>query len=372
MNRSGGRPERAEKRGSGSRSERRSTRRVARRRKRVAKLFVAAVPAVVVMAGVVALLIVLGGRADELTAAAGETTTTSSPSSGQTQAVLVVIEQDGEIPALVLLARRADGGIALGLPGKTLVRTDDGFPTVGDLYLSDKTDTMVTALTADLGVDLAGVAGIGWITLLGILEKSGSPESWPPSLGDDGDGALKAAEAFLTVAELTASSGAAAWERAQISGNVTALRKFVGDVSQEIGAGSWAASALPGTAKEGLDYDVWEPDIAAARQLMEGRSSGADPGDITLEVQNGSGQLNAAEAAGEMLLSLGHKMLPFQNAEGFPDVTETTILAAPDCLEEAEKVRDRLGVGTVLRDDSLLSRHIRVIVGKDFVPSTTS
>ena len=136
-------------------------------------------------------------------------------------------------------------------------------------------------------------------------------------------------------------------------------------------AGSWAAAVLPGEFKENLDAKWYEPDTAAAKALLKTGAASAGAGDITLEIQNGSGALDAAQSAGAVLESLGYKMLPFDNAEGFPDVATTTIAAAPDALTAAAKVEQKLGVGAVSADDSLASGHVRVIVGKDFSPSTT-
>ena len=52
----------------------------------------------------------------------------------------------------------------------------------------------------------------------------------------------------------------------------------------------------------------------------------------------------------------------------FPNLEKTTITAAPDSLAEAVKIKQSLGVGVIGQDESLASRHIRVIVGKDFTP----
>jgi hypothetical protein len=367
--------DRSEGGGYGHRIERRSTRRVARRRKRVKRLCVAVLPAIVVIAGVVALLIILGGRAEDSSAATSGTTTSTVGATGQAQSasIIVAIEQEGTVPALVLLTRTVDGGIAIGLPGLTLVRTaEEGFPTAGDLYLHEKTDALTAGLNRDLGTDLKTAARISWVGLLKALEQAGSTETWPTSLDSDAVGAIEAAGAFLSMAGLSASaSGSGAWERMEVSGDAPALRTFVTEVAKGISAGSWSRVALPGRVVESVDSKYYEADTAAAKSLLKGDAASVGTGDITLEIQNGSGALDAAQSAGAMLESLGYKMLPFQNAEDFPNVNITTISAPPDALVEAEKVRGQLGVGMVSEDDSLASGHVRVVVGKDFTPSTT-
>jgi hypothetical protein len=287
--------------------------------------------------------------------------------------MIVAIEQEGAAPALVLLTRTAHGGIAVGLPGLTLVRTtEEGFSTAGDLYLHEKTDALTAGLNRDLGIDLKTAACISWTGLLKALEQAGSADTWASSLGSDAVGAIEAAGAFLSMAGLSASpSGSGAWEQMEVSGDASALRTFVTEVAEEISAGSWSRAALPGRVVESVDSKYYEPDTAAAKSLLKGGAASVGAGDITLEIQNGSGTLDAAQVAGAMLESLGYKMLPFQNAEDFPNVNKTAISAPSDSLVEAEKVKGQLGVGMVVEDDSLVSGHLRVVVGKDFTPSTT-
>lgn len=334
----------------------------------------AVVPAIVVVIGVVAVLIILGGRAEDPGVLVPGTTTSTEGASGQGQgaSIVVAIEQEGAVPALVLLARTANGGIALGLPGLALVKTtDEGFPTAGDLYVHQKTEALVVGLNRDLGTDLKSVAAISWAGLLKGLEQAGSVETWPVSLDSGVGGALEAAGAFLSMAGLSASpSGSGAWEQMEFSGDASALRTFVGEVAEDIAAGAWNMAALPGVFKEDLESKWYAPDTAAARELLKGGVAAAE-GEIALEIQNGSGMLDAAQSAGTVLESLGYRMLPFQNAEGFPDVAKTVITTAPDALAAAEKVREQLGVGTVSEDDSLAAGHIKVVVGKDYTPSTT-
>jgi hypothetical protein len=321
----------------------------------------------------VVVLIILGGKAEDSGAASPETTTTLAASLPSTAtSVLVAIEQDGAIPALVVLSRTADGGVALGMPGLTLVKTsDEGFPTAGDLYSHDKTEELVTGLDRDMGTDLKSAAGISWAGLLKSLGQAGSTQTWSASLDSDPAGAVTAAGALLAMVGLAGSStGSGAWDQLDIGGDASGLRSFVKGVAAGVTAGSWAAAVLPGEFKENLEAKWYEPDTAAAKALLK---SGAASGtvDITLEIQNGSGALDAAQSAGALLESLGYKMLPFENADDFPNVEKTTIAAAPDALAAAAKVKEKLGVGMVRTDDSLASGHIRVIVGKDFTPSTS-
>ena len=359
--------------GKGRRIERRSVRHAARRRRRRRSLLIAAAPLLVVIAVAVTLLIVFGGRSSGSEGPASQTTvppsaTTETAGGTGTSSILIAIEEDGAVPAMVLLSRTGQGGVALGMPGNTLVRTDEGFVGAGDLFLEDKRDPLRSGLDRDLGIDLGGVAGVSWSELLDALGKAGSTETWPPTIGNDVAGAIEAAGAVLALVRVAPeSAGAEALQNLEIDHDAAAVRSFVAEAGSGITDGTWGTAAIPGRPREGADGDYWEPDTAAAKEfLSKGVPAG---GTITLEVQNGSGVLDAAQAAGTILEPLGYDMLPYQNADSFPDLEKTTITAAPDSLAEAVKIKQSLGVGVVGQDESLASRHIRVIVGKDFAPA---
>lgn len=133
--------------------------------------------------------------------------------------------------------------------------------------------------------------------------------------------------------------------------------------------GGWNQVTLPGKAVEGLDFAYFEPDVAMAKILLGGKSS--NPA-ISLEVQNGSGLAGGAEKAIELLKPLGYTELPVRNADGFPDVQATRIIASSDTGAEALQVQTLLGVGTVEEDAGQAPGHIVVIVGKDFTPPISS
>jgi hypothetical protein len=89
-------------------------------------------------------------------------------------------------------------------------------------------------------------------------------------------------------------------------------------------------------------------------------------------VQNGSGVVGVAQQAGGMLEPLGYELLPFRNAEDFPDVRTTRIVSGPDASAAAEQVREVLGVGKIEEDGSLEPGRLIVVVGKDFIPPASS
>ncbi len=77
-----------------------------------------------------------------------------------------------------------------------------------------------------------------------------------------------------------------------------------------------------------------------------------------------------AEAATEVISILGLTMLEPKNAEQFPDVASTQILAAPDAVAQAERVRTLLKVGKVVEQKDLPAGRIVVIIGKDLAAAS--
>jgi hypothetical protein len=249
----------------------------------------------------------------------------------------------------------------------TLIKTAEGFKTLAQLYHAEQTEALLAGLNSDLDTVAEDLAGVRWGDLLAALEKAGSAESWPATIDGGPEGAQEAAGALLAIIAVSASTpGSEAWEGLNVSGRGEWLRSFVAAIAPGAAEGTWSAAVLPGKVTESIDLTFYEPDVASAKTLLGGNTENA--GAVTLEVQNGSGALDGAQAAGAILASLGYTMAPFVNADGFPDVAKTTIAAAPDVLAEARKVKDLLGVGTVREDGSLASGHIQVVLGKDFEP----
>ena len=120
---------------------------------------------------------------------------------------------------------------------------------------------------------------------------------------------------------------------------------------------------------EGVDFTYYEPDVEWAKVLLAGEDAGPA---VTLEVQNGSGALDAAEEAGRLLEWPRYVQLPFGNSPDFPDVRQTRIVTAPDVAVEAKRVRARLGVGRIEEDAGLAPGHILVVVGRDFIPPSVT
>jgi hypothetical protein len=349
--------------------ERRLTRQVARRRKTVSRLYRTAGPVIVLILLVVALLVFLGGPKS----GSGAETTLSTASAGTVGgSALLVIEQDGTVPALALFVPNSQRNVALAMPGTTLVKTATGFKTLGELHASDEDEALASALGEMLGEDVGAVAAVQWSHLVAAMSQTGSAAPPPAKLEATRDGAALAVDAVLVlVGARDTSGGATIWDQMELTGDAAAFRKAMNTMALSISGGAWSQAVLPGKPVEGLGFTYFEPDVEGTKALLAGESRGAA---LTLEVQNGSGVLGASERAAQLLEPLGYALLPFRNSPDFPDVKQTRIVAAPDDAAEAGHVGELLGVGKVEQDPSLDPGHIIVVVGADFTapPSTTT
>jgi hypothetical protein len=350
-----------------ARSERRTARRAARRRKAMTRLSVVAGPVVVLILVVVVLLVFLGGPKGDGGAGITSTTAVTGSSDGSS---LLVVEQEETTPALVLLLPVEGRGLALAMPGTTLVKTGTGFKTLAELHGLDQDEALEDALAEMLGVSPGPVASVQWPELRDALAQVGEAGSLPAELeSNPGDAALVAGAAVSLLGADTSTTGTRLWEQMEIGGDSSGFRDALGILSASIPSGEWEKAVLPGRPVEGVDFEFYEPEVQQAKALLAGEATGTA---ITLEVQNGSGVVGVAQRAADALASLGYTLLPFSNAEGFPDVKQTLITAGPDATAEAERVRQLLGVGKVERDDAVEPGHIIVIVGKDFVPALST
>ena len=354
---------RREASGHDSRSERRSTRRLARRRRTFSRLYLIVGPVVVLIAVAVALLVLLGGPNSDGVA---ETTLSTGSAEPVERSALLVVEREETTLALVLLLPEDRAGHALAMPGATLIKTATGFKTLAELHDSDQDEPMASALTEMLGVSIGAVASVQWSHLQAAMTQTGLVDSPSAELEAVENDAAQAAGAVTTLVGAGGpSAGAALWDQIELQGDASAFRSAVRAMARSIPAGAWTQAVLPGKLVEGVGFTYFEPDVERAMALLADK--GATP-EITVEVQNGSGVIGVAQEVGRLLEPLGYTLLPFRNSPDFPDVGQTRIVTAPDAAGEAERVRARLRVGNVEEDPDLGSGHMIIVVGKDFVP----
>jgi hypothetical protein len=106
-------------------------------------------------------------------------------------------------------------------------------------------------------------------------------------------------------------------------------------------------------------------DQPAADELVR-ELFGARP-TIPIVVQNGNGEPNIGEAVAELLLPEGFRIVLSQNADTFRHAETEIAATAAEHADEAERVRELLGVGRVVVSQvpSGLA-DITIVVGRDF------
>lgn len=347
-----------------SRSERRTYRRAARVRKSRAKLWLVVGPASAAIAAIVVLLTLMGGPETET-----RPTTTVAPAKVYAGGLLV-IENGDEVPAVVLLQAREGGGLVLSIPGLTLVNTpSEGFKTLADLYATDGDADLDVVLGDAFSARPAATASVEWSELQDGFAAAGMQELPSQAPISDEDEHEEVALAVLTSLAAGESGAKALWDAVPLEGDSSGFRDVVAEIASSVAEDEWTAAGLSGRLVESSGGEYLEPDVRHAKALLEGT---VDDLVFTLQVQNGSGVVGIAEQTVELLEPMGYTMLPVGNAEGFPDVEQTRITASPDAAAEARRVRSFLGVGIVAEDEALESGHLILVLGKDYVPPTTT
>lgn len=255
--------------GHGSRSERRTTRGKARRRKTIRRLYLVAGPVVVLVLVVAALLVFLGGPKSN---GGTETTLSTVPAEPVVGSALLVIEQEEMVPALVALLPQDQAGIALAMPGTTLVKTATGFRTLAELHVARQDGVLASALTEVLGVSIGAVASAQWSRLGAALAQAGPAGSPAAELGATKDDFALAADALMTLAGAMGSSdGVALWDQMELGGDASGFRTAMVAMATTISVGTWTQAVLPGKLVEGVGFIYFEPDVERVKALLVDR-----------------------------------------------------------------------------------------------------
>jgi hypothetical protein len=289
----------------------------------------------------------------------------SGPESGSTETVLLRVVQDGETVVAAVVSAGAEPSLLMGLPGDVLIRASSGFaPLHTFLDASDDEEanfeSAAEGIEAILGVKPVSNAEVQWSDLRDLALQTeagaGSPEAL--AYGD----ASAAAAVVIALEAVLDPDGEEKGEVSLDDLSFTGDRDVVRDSLRGLGPGAKVAGALPGRQVEGLGFAYYEPDLAAIRAMLGGKSPESA---VSVEVQNGSGVVGAAQKISDAIAPLGYTLLPPKNAEGFPDVATTQLFAAPDAVAQADRLRGILGLGTVVEQESLAPGTVVIVVGKD-------
>jgi hypothetical protein len=199
----------------------------------------------------------------------GPATTTAiagTPASTPGSALLVV-KQDGNVALVALLCAGAKGGVVLGLPGITLLRSGDRFVRLAQAYSPDSPATLAQPVADALAVPLGAVAAIEWSDLRVALTGAAGDFKLPEGL--DPQGADAGAVSAVLAALLNAGNGAGAagswWGQAALTGEVDGFRAAVNAEITSAAGKPWAGQALIGTVVDyGAGATYLEPDLQKA------------------------------------------------------------------------------------------------------------
>lgn len=349
-----------------ARSERRALRGAARRRKTRAKLWLVAGPAIVVIAVVVTLLVLLGGPDDQVGGAGVTTTLAVAPDGGGD---LLVIEQDSNAALFVLVQSEEESGLALGLPGITLLKSADGFLTLTELQAAGDSQTLLATLAQELGVRAGVTASVSWPELREALSTAGIDQLPAEKLAGLEEEVRQITSGLAELLSGGESVTAGVWERLQLRGDSAQFRRDMGMAALSVAPTGWTSGALTGRLVQGEGFVYLEPDVDQVEILLAGLAEGLS---ITVEIQNGSGMVGIVEQAIAELEPLDYELVSAGNSEDFPNAGPTRIVVAPDAAAAAQRVQALLGAGIVTEDVTLDPGHIVIVLGKDYVPPVTT
>ena len=348
-----------------ARSERRVFRGAARRRKFRTRLWLVTVPVVVVIAVVVTLLVVFGGPDKAQKSVSAVSTTVPAPAG---RGALLVVEQGATPSLMVLLQSRSAGGVVLAIPGITLLKAGDSFQLVSALAGDNQKSLLVGALGDAFGAQVGSVASVPWAGLRAAMVEAGVKQLPASTLSaDPGETALVAAGVLELLRAQNAGS-VARWEKLALSGDSSPFRAAVATFAAA--TGDWISAAVTGNLVQAADGSSYlNPKADVAKALLASTPGGAT---VIVKVQNGSGVIGIAEQAILQLKPLGYEASSAGNSEDFPGVEQTRIEVSPGETETGAQVRAMLEAGTVTEIETIQPGHIVVVVGRDYVPASSS
>lgn len=286
---------------------------------------------------------------------------------GAPHALLAVVGSGGTVdPAALVLPP----GTTIEVPGQGEATAEDVQALAGD--------SMRTAMSNALGAWAARFGVLDLSHLAGAIDRAGGLRvSIPDPVTVEGGQVLGPGDTTLTGPQATAYLA--------VAGDDASLRWMVvleAVVDQQIlqasdltesddaeeaiailaGADGAAADLVPIQLVGGSLSIPAQPDLdQLVGELF------ATPPPVPVIVQNGSGQPGVGEAVAARILPGGFRVVLSQNAESFKhDVTEITA-TGEEHVDDAEAIRDALGVGTVqvTQVPSGLA-DVAIVVGKDF------
>ncbi len=350
------------------------------RRKMATRLWYAAIPVVLAVILAMALLSVYGGFGGDRPVATTTTVPVLRPTEGSG---LLLVEDESALLMVAAIQPRDKGGVVLAIPGVTLLESAGGLRTLVDLYDSGGIVAVERAILEAFDAVFGAAAVVGWSDLNSAMSTAGVQRTSIEPTADEGGAVDEGAAAgegtpvlegseleglaqelrYFMAAAIT-DLGSNLWYDLEMRGNAAGFVEAVVLDASSMAVNEWTVSSLEGSLVRGEDFVYLEPDIDRAGTLLGAVSR--EEAVTSVEVKDGAGVGGAPESAGDLLESAGYSLLPMGYAEAFPEVEVTQIMVPPSGREEAQRVRDLLGVGDVVEDATLEADHVVVILGKDF------
>jgi hypothetical protein len=183
---------------------------------------------------------------------------------------LLLIEQDGTVPAGVVIHESDGGGVSLAIPGLTILKTSGGFKTLAELHGSNEDSELAAALGEARKTSSFTVASGKWSDLRRAIEAAGGqgvPAGNPASAAEN----QEIAAGLLTLLRAATPPGSdSSFDGVPLAGEAADFLAALRAMSSSLKSGVWAAAAMNGTLVEGEGYSYVEPDFERAKALLAG------------------------------------------------------------------------------------------------------
>lgn len=237
---------------------------------------ISALAAIVVVVAVMVLWSPLTGSVTTTSPTVGPATTMNTTatalSASPAGSAILVVRQGGKAAIVALFCAGQGGGLVLGMPGITLLRSEDRFVELADAYSPGSPPAVATPIARAFAVPPGAVASIEWSDLRSALGDGAGGAKLPAGLDPKGAdaGAVSAVlAATLSGAQAAAGAAGAWWGQAALEGEADGFRAAVTAAVVSTAGETWAGGALTGAVVEYSPGKTYlEPDVQTAISLL--------------------------------------------------------------------------------------------------------
>jgi hypothetical protein len=188
--------------------------------------------------------------------------------------VLLVVEHEGEAEAIALVTAGPQGGVVLGLPAISLLRSGDRFDRLARIYSPEHPDVLGAAVAEAFMVPVAAVAAVSWVDLRKNLEDAGFGQLPSEQLDQAPSSVARLAQAVAEACSAAAGAGPDVWAELPLVGDGDGFREALRGSFAQTAAAAWTGQAVSGTVVENGGVTYVEPDVDGARGVLAGTGAG--------------------------------------------------------------------------------------------------